>query len=367
MNILYLTNHLNIGGITSYVLTLSSGIKKKGHNLYVASSSGSLIGKIKEAGITFIPIPIKTKKEISLKIFLSMLKLREVIKKNNIELVHSNSRTTQVLGCLLHRYYGPIHITTCHGFFKTRLSRRLFPCWGQKVIAISESVREHLIKDFKLKPENIVLIHNGIDIDKFRVQRVEDRERKRKEFGLGEGPVVGIIARLSDVKGHIYLIQAMKNILEKLPKAQLLIIGEGKMHGQLTQLCKQLRIQESVKFIPSLVDTQDVLSVMDVFAMPSIKEGLGLSIMEAMASGLAVVASNVGGIRSLITNEVNGLLVEPANIEQLSWAILELLLDYKKAKSLGSQARDYIEKNFSQDKMVQLTEELYLTCQDTKN
>ncbi|MFH1414091.1 MAG: glycosyltransferase family 4 protein [Candidatus Omnitrophota bacterium] len=367
MNILYLTNHLNVGGITSYLLTLSSGLMKRGHNLYVASSAGELLPKFTKAGVNFIHIPIRTKNEISPKILASAFKLKSVIRREKIDLVHSHSRTTQVLGVLLYKFYALAHISTCHGFFKARFSRRLFPCWGQKVIAISEPVRDHLIKDFKVNERDIIVIHNGIDLERFSWAGTQERAEKKREFGLGDGPVVGIVARLADIKGHLYLIRAMKQVLERVADARLLIIGEGRMYKKLVDLSKTLGIDNSVEFIPKLSDTRDAFLVIDIFAMPSLKEGLGLSIMEAMACGLAVVACGVGGITSLINDQVNGLLVEPANVDQLAKALLELLTDPSRAKSLGIAASDFVRKNFSQEKMVELTERVYSGCLNLKN
>lgn len=362
MNILYLTNHLNIGGITTYVLSLAAGLKKRGHTVYVASSGGGLLYRFIEEGINYVPIPIRTKQEASPKIILSMFQLSGLIKKNKINLLHSNTRTTQVLGCLLDRFFGVAHISTCHGFFKRRFFRKIFPCWGKKVIAISEPVKEHLIKDFKVDEKNIAVIHNGIDVEKFRNQKPETRNQKKNRLGLGDGPVVGIVARLSDVKGHTYLIEAMSKVLEKIPAAQLLIVGEGKMKGKLIKLVKSLGIEKNVFFIPQVNDTEDVLSVMDLFVMPSLKEGLGLGLMEAMASGLCVIGTDVGGIRSLIRDGFNGLLIKPADSMGLASAILGLLQDRKKRESLGRAAGIFINQNFPLEKMVQETEEVYLEC-----
>ncbi len=376
MNILYLTNHLNTGGITSYVLTLAKGMHKRGHNVYVASSGGELTGLFIEEGVNFLSIPIRTKSEANVfKILSSLYKTLKFIKEKNIAIVHSNTRVTQVLGCLTQYFSCRPHISTCHGFFKTRFSRMAFPCWGRKVIAISEAVNEHLIKDLKAREENITVIHNGIDLDRFSpfpvggsngvsaetLAKVDKIEIKR-DFGLGDGPVIGIVARLSDVKGHIYLIEAMPAVLEKFPSAQLLIVGEGKMKEELVAKCRRLGIGKKVFFVPSVNDTRGVLQAMDVFVMPSLKEGLGLALMEAMALGLPVIGSDAGGIKSLIHDELNGLLVKPANAKELASAILTLLLDQGKAKSLGSNARIFIENNFSQDKMVLETERIYLEC-----
>lgn len=383
MNILYLTNHLNVGGISSYILSLSSALKTRGHNVYVASSGGELLGEFLEKGVIYIPIPIRTKQEVSPKILFSMFKLSKLNSKNNIDIVHSNSRTTQVLGCLLGSRLNIPHIFTCHGFFKKRFFRRVFPCWGNKIVAISKEVKEHLINDFKVKEEDIRVIHNGIDIEKFRKpitdgsttltigtelsRSADNREPRKKDLGLGSGPVVGIIARLSDVKGHIYLIEAMSRVLKDIPDAQLFIVGEGKMKTKLLLLARRLGIGEKVFFIPSVSDTRGVLSVMDLFVMPSLEEGLGLSLMEAMAAGRAVIGSDVGGIKSLIRDNSNGLLVKPQDINALTLAILNLLKDPEKRKIMGNNARDFISRNFSQEQMVSLTEEVYQECVDAKH
>jgi glycosyltransferase involved in cell wall biosynthesis len=368
MNILFLTNHLNIGGITSYVFSLAKGLKVEGHNVYVASSDGDSLTRFTEQGIIYIPIPIRTKSEINFfKLGISFFKLLAHIKEKEVDIIHSNTRVTQVLGCLLERYTHKPHITTCHGFFKARFFRRLFPCWGSKVIAISESVREHLIRDFLVNPENIRLVYNGIDLERLKLRDSKNREEVKLRFGLGNGPVVGIVARLSDVKGHVFLIQAMKLVLAKIPDAQLLIVGEGRMEKKLARLTQELKIEKNVFFIPKVHNIQDTLYVMDLFVMPSLIEGLGLGLMEAMAWGKAVIGSEVGGLKNLIRHDYNGLLVRPADAEQLCSSIIELLEDPVKASILGNNARLFITENFSLEKMVSETEKVYAECLNAKS
>jgi glycosyltransferase involved in cell wall biosynthesis len=360
MNVLLIANHLNVGGISSYLFTLGSGLKQKGHNVYLASSGGELEYKFSAAGITQLKACLNTKKEISPKIILSFLKLSKEIKKFNIDLVHSNSRTTQVLGDLLRSFLGLPHIFTCHGFFKPKLSRRLFPCWGQGVIAISQQVKEHLISDFKLDAAKITVINNGIDTKNFG--DFSARNDLRQKLGINDAVLVGIIARLSDVKGHIYLIQAIKKVINSYPAVKLLIIGQGKMKERLIKQVDDLGIRDNVLFIPEVKNTRDMLAVMDIFVMPSLQEGLGLALMEAMAQGLAVIGSSVGGINSLIQDKVYGLLVTPADVAGLTEAIIKLLNDRSLRQDLGIKARKFIMDNFSKEKMVDQTERVYNQC-----
>ena len=366
MNILYLTNHLNIGGITSYALTLTGGLKKRGHNVYIASSGGELLPRFIEKGIAYVAIPIKTKSEVSYKILISKFKLMKYIKQKNIDIIHANTRVTQVLSFLIRRSCQKPYVSTCHGFFKKRFFRKIFPCWGNKIIAISESVKAHLVDDFKVNQPDIRVIHNGIDVNKFKQQSLEYRVERKKDLGLGEGPVVGIVARLSEEKGHSDLIKAMQEVIARLPQAQLLIVGAGRLKEELLNLTRASGLEKSVFFLPAVADTQEVLSAMDVFVLPSLKEGLGLALMEAMACGLGVVGSAVGGIKSLIQDKYNGLLVRPADSQGLSGAILELLQNPQQARSLGANARNFISQNFSQEKMISETEQVYLECLNAK-
>ena len=365
MNILLIANHLNVGGISSYLLTLARGLRQNGNNIYLASSGGELLGKFVSSGIKYINVPLRTKQELSPKIIFSFFKLRKEAKRLNIDLIHSNSRTTQVLGNLLSRALAIPHIFTCHGFFQVKLSRLLFPCWGKAVIAISQEVKEHLISDLKLDGEKISVINNGIDTKNFG--DFSARGDVRKELGLGEAPLVGIIARLSDVKGHIYLIRAMPRVIANFSSVKLLIIGEGKMKTTLIKEVENLGIQGNILFIPEARGSQDMLAAMDIFVMPSLQEGLGLALMEAMAQGLAVVGSRVGGIKTLIQDEVNGLLVEPADVEGLTAAIIRLLGDCHLRQALGANARKFIIDNFPQEKMIDTTEGIYKKCLEKKD
>lgn len=363
MNILFLTNHLNVGGITHYALTLASGLKKRGHNVYIASSGGKLCSRFIEEGITYINIPIKTKSEISWNVLASLFKLLPYVKEKNIDIIHANTRVTQVLAYWVRRFSHKPFVSTCHGFFKRRFSRRVFPCWGCKVAAISESVQEHLLHDLKVNEKDIVLIHSGIDTDRFQINKCNINRSAKGKYSLpGGGPVIGTIGRLSEEKGHIYLVEAMKHVLGGVPGAKLLIIGEGRMKEKLVGLVKKLGIEQDVFFVSEASDTKEVLLGLDVFVMPSLKEGLGLALMEAMACGLPVVGTAVGGIKNLIQDGNNGLLVKPADPVELAEAILRLLRDPSKSAALGNNAGNFIKENFSQEEMVLKTERMYLEC-----
>jgi len=366
VNILLLSTHLNAGGITSYLLTLSKGLIEQGHDVHIASSGGDNEDEFIAMGAMFLKLNIRTKSELSPKLYRALGLFRKYIKENSIHIIHSQTRITQVMGQLLMKSTGCPYLSTCHGYFRVRLSRRIAPCWGQAVIAISEAVRGHLKKDFKVLEENIFLIPNGIDLNKFSMIADDKKRSIRAELHLSDDkPVLGIIARLSDIKGQDILISAMKQVVREVPSVKLLIVGEGRMESSLKGMVLSLELNDHVFFHPVVNQTVKYLSALDIFVMPSRQEGLGLSVMEAQACGLPVVASNVGGLPSLIKNGTTGILVEPQSSDALAKALVELLKSPQRWKPMGLAARKFIEATYSSGKMVNKTIELYRRLADT--
>ncbi len=359
MNILFLTTHLNTGGITSYLLTLSKGLIKKGHKVYIVSSGGNMVEMFEGNGARHLKLNIRTKSELSLKIYWNLGRVESFVHEKAIDVIHAQTRVTQVMGFFVARDTGVPCVSTCHGFFKTRLSRRLFPFWGKGVIAISPAVEEHLKKDFRVSPDKVSLVMNGLDVSDFVCKTEQEKKDGRESLGLPEGPLIGIIARLSDVKGHEVLIKAMYKIVQKILNARLLIVGQGKMEDALRQQVNELNLQNHVFFSESVNEPEKFLPLFDLFVMPSLQEGLGLSVMEAQAAGLPVVASRVGGIPSLVEDGRTGRLVKPGDADELAKAIISVSQDNFEATKMGLRAREFVIKNFSADEMVDKTIEVY--------
>lgn len=359
MKILLLTTHLRMGGVPVYAADLASALKRRGHDVFVASGGGELVKRLQAENVPHTAVNVDTKSELNPKLLGAIRVLSRFIKDNKIEVIHTHTRVTQVVAERLSRKTGVKHVSTCHGFFKPRIGRLLFGCWGKKVIAISEAVRRHLIDDFKVDPKRVVLINTGIDSEKFKAKSAKPKSEIKKELGLKEAPVVGIIARLSSVKGHKFLISAMQKVIEKNKSAQLLIVGEGGEEAGLKDLAHKLGIADSVIFKKTVLDTRGPLSVMDVFVLSSVAEGLGLSILEAQAAGVPVAASDVGGISSIIKDGVTGLLVPPKDPDKLADAILKLLADKGLAARLAAAGQKSVRENFSIEDMVKKVEAVY--------
>lgn len=367
MKVLLLTTHLDFGGISIYCVSLAKALKDNGHDVAIASNGGALVGGLKNQGIQHIQINIKTKSEFSPFIWKAYAKLEKAFKTYRPQVIHAHTRVTQVLAWIIYKKTGIPYVSTCHGFFRPHLGRKMFGFWGKKVIAISEAVREHLVNDLKVKKEDICLLNNGIDIEKFSAPVSEKQKIAYKSrLGIKEGPLVGIIARLSPVKGHRFLLLAMKEVLKKQPDAQLLIIGEGPEKKELVDLTIKLSLGKCTFMEESVFDTTVPLSIMDVFVLPSIQEGLGLSAMEAMVAGAPVIGSNVGGVYSLIKDGQTGLLIPSQDPAALAAAILSLLSDRNLALNMAKAAKELIIEKFSLREMAKKIEAIYKEVIESK-
>jgi len=360
MKILIITTHLDYGGIGVYTASLARSMQQRGHEISVASSGGALTGALEAAGIKHIEIDIRTKSEFNPRVVTAIEHLTEIFKKEKPNIMHAQTRVSQVIAGFTSRLTGVPYVSTCHGFFRPHIGRRMFGFWGSRAIAISEAVREHLVNDLKVKKNISRIIYNGVDAAHFAKRlKQDDVQAFKARVGLKDGPVIGSIARLSPVKGHEFLIRAMKSVLDEEPNAQLLIVGDGPCQRELVNLTLELGIGHAVFIENSMPDTLIPLSAMDIFVLPSVQEGLGLALMEAMAASKTVIGSNVGGVYSLIKDGKTGLLVEPKDPEALSAAITRLIKDTNLAKDMGKAARVLIEEKFSLEIMAKNVEEVY--------
>ena len=370
MKVLLLSSRLNLGGIGIYTVSLARSLKEKGVEVIVASSGGELVDSLKKRSIEHIDIPVATSADIGLHTLISYFKLKRVIRRDKIDIIHAQTRVTQIIAALLSKKLKIGFVTTCHGFFKQKLFRKIFPCWGKRTIAISDAVRQHLVVDMKVPKEKTALIYNGIDINRFKQRKsTEDKKLIKNDYGLKQAPVIGVISRLSSVKGHKYLIAAFAKLLKDYPDLQLLIVGDGSMKylSGLKSQIKKLGIEKSIVFLGACHDTSIPLSIIDVFCLPSIQEGLGLAILEAMIMKVPVVASNVGGIYTLINHGKNGLLIPPKDEDALADAISEILLDKNLAKKMGLLSKKLVEEKFSLDLMRDSVIDVYREVIDTND
>jgi len=183
---------------------------------------------------------------------------------------------------------------------------------------------------------------------------------KRKELGLPEeGPVIGTVGRLVPIKGHEWLLKAAPRVLAEFPHATFVFLGEGPLLGQLQQLAAGLGISGHVMFMGARQDVPECLAAFDLFAFPSINEGMGRALIEAMAVGVPVVATRVGGIPDVVADGETGLLVPARDETALADALLKLLRDPARRQAYGQAARRSMDERFDVKAMVRAIDRLY--------
>lgn len=359
MKVLHVNTHMNIGGIGNYILNLTSSMKKKGIDSIVASSGGGLEAELAGLSIKHERIGLDTKFEFAPRVIISGFRLAGIVKREGVDIIHAHSRVSQVASSIASCITGVPYVTTCHGYFKKRL-RKVFDTWGSKVIAISDAVKIHLIKDLGVREDRIALIYSGIDISRFSKSYTEAELRVLKDkLMLRSGPIIGTIGRLSPVKGQRFLIEAMKYIVKERPDVELLIVGDGEEKTALEKLASSFGLEKTVHFAKADLDTPKFLSVMDVFVFPSLKEGLGIALLEALASGRACVASDAGGIGDIVKDGLSGILVRPMSAHDIGEAVIKLLSDEDLRRMLSEAGCAMVKERFTLDLMRDNILDLY--------
>lgn len=353
--ILHLTTHLNTGGITTYIQGLIVPMRNLGFEISVLSSGGNCEQGFKQLDAQVWNFPIKTKSELHPKLYWHLPEIARLCRDQQIDLIHAHTRVTQVMAFWLGIMTGIPVVTTCHGFYKRRLGRRINPAWGKVAIAISEPVAAHLKNDFHRKAESICLVHNGINIIHLAEEysRLSAAEAK-KIFGFNpENKIIGMVARLIKDKGHDYLIRAFEVLIKDFPGIRLLIVGDGRERKPLEKLVHNLGLKDQVVFTGNIMNVAPALAAMDIFAFPATwREGFGLSIIEAMACGKPVIVTNIWALNSLIRDHSTGLLIEPKSETDLIRALSSLLSDNRLCESLGSEGKKMVESFFSIEHMA---------------
>ncbi len=222
------------------------------------------------------------------------------------------------------------------------------------IITNSEFDRQLAIKNKIAKPEKIVTIYNGLDIENLKFL---SKEEAKKLLGLNNGIAIGIIANLYKNKGLEYLVYAAAKI--KNPELKFVIIGDGPEKKELGRLIKETHLENSVFLIGYIDDAYKYLKAFDIFALPSVKEGQPWTILEAMAAETPIVATNIAGIPEMLENEKSGLLVEPADSNALVSAIEKMLTHTSLAKECAKNALVIVREKFNLADMIRKNEELF--------
>jgi len=246
---------------------------------------------------------------------------------------------------------------------------RIINRYTNRFIAISERVRAFTIKTEKVPPSVVDTVYYGLPVDEHNRQVIDARD----EFGLPKGPLVVCAARLTEQKGHKWLLRAFRSVVDQLPETSLLLLGDGPMRAYLEDTVDNLDLAQNVRFAGWRTDVMDILPSTDLFVIASEWEGFGLSLLEAMSFSLPIVATDVGGIPEVVLDGQTGWLVKSRDSDALAGSILAALRSPYKMLEYGQRGKLRLQNTFSVQRMIFDTEKIYnllltqILCAKTTN
>jgi glycosyltransferase involved in cell wall biosynthesis len=329
-------------------------------------------------GVRVMTVPTLVRRISPAKDFRAFVSICRHIFALKPDIVHTHTSKAGVLGRLAARLARvPLIVHTPHGHvfyghFDPGLSRvfllveRMLGCITNHLIALTPGEAEDYVDLGVMPPHKISVVPSGIELRRFLCARV-DRRSKRRELGLPPAALaVGFVGWLLPIKGVSYLVRAMPEILARHPESVLVLVGKGDDEAKLRSLSDSLGLNGRVLFLGWRPDVEEILPCLDLLVLPSLNEGMGRVLVEAMAAGVPIVASRIGGVPDLIWDGENGLLVPPADCGALERAICKLLEDEQRRRRMTARGKE-ICSQYSTEGMVAQISNLYAILQDRQS
>jgi len=360
-----------LGLAEKYDLMLAYGLSLESH--MTDWEKQSVDAHLKEAvarGVKIIPLKSLVRRIAPVKDLCTFFFLWQLMVREKPTIVHTHSSKAGLLGRWAAKLaHVPIIIHTPHGhvFFGHfgPLASKLFLVLERitshitdRIIALTGAEKNDYIEFSVSKPHKIITIHSGVEIERYTNAEVNVREKK---IALGLNPeslTVGLVGWLLPIKGPMHLLKAMAQVWKSIPEPELVFVGKGELEDALRKQALEMGVADKVVFLGWRGDVPEIMQILDILVLPSLNEGMGRVLVEAMAAGKPVVASRVGGIQDLIKDGENGLLVEPGDVNGLSRAITKLLMDENIRYEMGQKGKNMCH-DFSIGSMVVKIDALY--------
>ncbi|HIE30269.1 TPA: glycosyltransferase family 1 protein [Candidatus Poribacteria bacterium] len=375
LRVLQIITRLDKGGAPEVVMLLAEKLNKEKISTQIISGltihpQQDIDAYEKRTGVQIHFIPSLRRQPSLVKDVLALITLYLAIRRINPDIVHTHTSKAGILGriaaalckvpIIIHSPHGHVF----YGYFGRLqnsfilLVERLTALLTDRIITLTQQGKRDHVRARIAPPEKFVPIHCGIDLSRFSDVEVSQKE-KRQELNIPEfSPIVGTVSRLEPIKGQEYFIQSSALVARKYPDTTFVVVGDGLLEAKLKQMANDLGIRKNLLFLGYRQDVPELMSIFDIFVLPSLNEGLGRVLIEAMAAGKPVVATRVGGIPDVVLDEVTGLLAPPRNSHRLAEFVLRLLENKDLAHKMG-RAGKIRAAAFDVRRMVEKTETLY--------
>jgi len=344
------------GGQNQALLTVT-GLRALGHRAELVAHPDGVLRRRAAEGGGVIPLAPRTEMDLT-----AAWRLARVLRDLRPDIVHAHDPHAVAMAALARSIGGPdpAPLLVASRRVDFRIRQNAFSRWKYRQVDVficaSECIRQMLLAD-GVEPERAVTVHEGVDIDHIDAAPPAD---VRAAFWLPHGaPLVGNVAALVPHKGQRYLVEAAALVVRRMPDARFLIVGDGELRATLEQAVRREQLEKHVIFTGFRPDVVSLIKGFDLFVMSSVTEGLGTSLLDAMAASRPVVATRTGGIPEVVVDGETGLLVPPRDAPALAEAIIRLLGDESLRAAFGRAGRQRVERRFSADRMVAATLAVY--------
>jgi glycosyltransferase involved in cell wall biosynthesis len=361
-NVCHVLDRLSVGGLEKTVLGIALNLEGYRHRIWCLKDRGPLAKTAEKRGIEVRAFGFEGRANLG-----AMAALADAFAKEQVDIVHSHglypsiwARTAAIAARV------PIRVAHAQNLyygvpFLDRQKLRTLSWITTKVIAVSEAVKESLIRAIGISPARIEVVYNSapdmIVLDAAR------RSRLREEFGAGGSFVAIAVGRLEIHKGHAFLVGAVKRAADRGLDIRCLIAGDGPERGSLEERARSLGVAGRVKFLGTQDDVAELLAAADVFVQPStIREGLPLVLAEGASAGLPLVATDVGGNSEIVADGKNGFIVPEKDEETIAQKLIFLAKNTGEAKKMGERSREVWQEKFTQEAMIRKMHDLYDRC-----
>jgi len=356
---------MDIAGAEKVVYSIVKGLdnEKFSFSICCLDFIGELGKRLIKEGVEVISLDRKPGIDIAL-----IRKLIRILKDQQIDVVHTHQYTPYFYGATAAMLSGRRKIIfTEHGRHqpdRVRAKRAIYNqflnLFTSEITGVSNFSKDSLVRFERLPARKIDVIYNGINLGEFKIS--VDREAKRMEIGMDRDEIaIGMIGRFDPVKNHSLLLEAFKEVIKNIPKAKLLLIGDGPLRESLQSTVYSLQLERNVIFLGIRRDIPQVLQALDIYCLSSIAEATSLTLLEAMAVGLPVVATDAGGNPEIVLRDQTGILVSPSNYIEFAKAIITLAQDSEKRRRMGEAGKKRVKSLFTMNKMLGQYENLYLS------